>query len=222
MIDYKDKIKKLLALAESPVEAEAKAALLKARQLMAEHKLEMADIESARAITVRRDITAVTFNSRRDFWALRLADIIGPRYCCHPFSRRTKGLQTASIGFIGLGDDFDVCSSVYEYAVDCIHSWVADTIRQRKLSAEERKSVGYSFAYGFCEGIQSAFDEQQSQNSEEWGLVLSIPKEVLDEANQLESRAFRAPSVQKSEDAFAEGYAQGREFSMQDRLRAAK
>lgn len=29
--DYKDKIRKLLALAESPVEAEAKAALLKAR-----------------------------------------------------------------------------------------------------------------------------------------------------------------------------------------------
>ena len=38
-IDYKEKIRKLLALAESPVEAEARAALLKARQLMAEHKL---------------------------------------------------------------------------------------------------------------------------------------------------------------------------------------
>ena len=34
-IDYKEKIRKLLALAESPVEAEARAALLKARQLMA-------------------------------------------------------------------------------------------------------------------------------------------------------------------------------------------
>lgn len=39
MVDYKEKIRKLLALAESPVEAEARAALLKARQLMAEHKL---------------------------------------------------------------------------------------------------------------------------------------------------------------------------------------
>ena len=38
--DYKDKIKKLLALAESPNEHEAKAALLKARQLMAEHRSE--------------------------------------------------------------------------------------------------------------------------------------------------------------------------------------
>ena len=37
--DYRDKIRKLLALAESPNENEAKLALLKARQLMAEHKL---------------------------------------------------------------------------------------------------------------------------------------------------------------------------------------
>lgn len=35
--DYKDKIRKLLSLAESPNEHEAKSALLKARALMAEH-----------------------------------------------------------------------------------------------------------------------------------------------------------------------------------------
>ena len=38
-MNYKAKIKKLLALAESPVEAEAQAALLKSRELMAKHKL---------------------------------------------------------------------------------------------------------------------------------------------------------------------------------------
>ena len=37
--NIKDKIAKLLALAESPNENEARAALLKARELMAEHKL---------------------------------------------------------------------------------------------------------------------------------------------------------------------------------------
>lgn len=37
-MDYKDKIRKLLALAKSPEPEEAKLALLKARKLMAEHK----------------------------------------------------------------------------------------------------------------------------------------------------------------------------------------
>lgn len=36
-MDYKDKIRKLLALAKSPEPEEAKFALLKARKLMAEH-----------------------------------------------------------------------------------------------------------------------------------------------------------------------------------------
>lgn len=44
-INIKDKIAKLLALAESPNENEAKAALLKARELMAEHKLRPEDVK---------------------------------------------------------------------------------------------------------------------------------------------------------------------------------
>ena len=47
MYDYKDKIRKLLALAQSPVEAEAKAALLKARELMAKHKLRPEECQKA-------------------------------------------------------------------------------------------------------------------------------------------------------------------------------
>ena len=45
--NYKEKIKKLLALAESDNENEAKAALLKAKELMAQHKIEEADLEDA-------------------------------------------------------------------------------------------------------------------------------------------------------------------------------
>ena len=44
-MDYKDKIRKLLALAKSPEPEEAKLALLKARKLMAEHKLSERDLE---------------------------------------------------------------------------------------------------------------------------------------------------------------------------------
>ena len=44
MSTISEKIARLLALASSPYEAEAKEALLKARQLMAEHKLRPEDI----------------------------------------------------------------------------------------------------------------------------------------------------------------------------------
>ena len=43
--DIRDKIAKLLSLADSPSEAEARAALLKARELMAKHKLRPEEIK---------------------------------------------------------------------------------------------------------------------------------------------------------------------------------
>lgn len=52
-MNYKAKIKKLLALAESPVEAEAQAALLKARELMAKHKLSERDLKDVGKQEVR-------------------------------------------------------------------------------------------------------------------------------------------------------------------------
>lgn len=52
-MDYKDKIKKLLALAESPNENEAQAALLKARQLMAEHRLGNPHMEPGHGMLAR-------------------------------------------------------------------------------------------------------------------------------------------------------------------------
>lgn len=44
-MDIKDRISKILALAESPNENEARAALLKARELMAKYKLQPEDLE---------------------------------------------------------------------------------------------------------------------------------------------------------------------------------
>ena len=62
-MNYKAKIKKLLALAESPVEAEAQAALLKARELMAKHKL------SERKITAAKAIGGIRQEARHSAWA---------------------------------------------------------------------------------------------------------------------------------------------------------
>lgn len=100
--DYKEKIRKLLALAESPNEHEARAALLKARQLMAEHKLteaELKDVEKQQVKDVRTDITC---SKRRDPWIVNLSAVIGENYCCKGYRYRRYGEQTNCIGFIGL------------------------------------------------------------------------------------------------------------------------
>ena len=220
-INYKDKIRKLLALADSPVEAEARAALLKARQLMAEHKLTEQDIASADTAVIR-DVTGITFNSRRDYWVLLLSEIIAPNYCCQSFVRRVRGKQTSEVGFVGFADDFEICANVYRYAVDCIQSWISAATQGKKLTAAQKKTIGYSFADGFCKGLLEAFEEQKEQNREEWALVLVVPKEVTDEISQMETHNFTSKKVERSEAAFSEGYVQGREFKMNDRLQTGK
>ena len=66
---YIDKIRKLFALSESPVDAEAIAALTKARELMVKYKITKEDI----ADTDNSDITKaymdnIQFHARKDIW----------------------------------------------------------------------------------------------------------------------------------------------------------
>ena len=71
-MDYKDKIRKLLALAKSPEPEEAKLALLKARKLMAEHKLTERDLDEHDTTVIRQEIDE-TFSKKANSWMAPLS-----------------------------------------------------------------------------------------------------------------------------------------------------
>ena len=75
-MDYKDKIRKLLALAKSPEPEEAKLALLKARKLMAEHKLTERDLDEHDTTVIQQEIDE-TFSKKANSWMAPLSSIIG-------------------------------------------------------------------------------------------------------------------------------------------------
>lgn len=72
-MDVKDKIAKLLALADSSNEHEARAALLKARELMAENKLRPDDIKRTKDMKVIRRVLDITCTKMTNPWAVELA-----------------------------------------------------------------------------------------------------------------------------------------------------
>jgi len=220
MADYMDKIRKLLALAKSPEEAEAKAALLRARELMAKHKLTEADLEEAKKQAVRDVLTDITFSKRRDPWIPALSAVIGENYCCKGFGERLYDKQTYRVGFIGLEDDVEVCMAVFKYAVDCIRAGV---------KAIKEENAGYypsyvnqrcdSYGYGFVIGIQTALKVQDEEKRGEWGLVLVMPKEVQEAAQgfrQIQIKARTADTIDPL--AYSQGYEQGKEFDPARRL----
>lgn len=93
MANIKDKIAKLLALAESPNEAEAKAALLKARELMAKNKLTPEECQKQKNQKVVKDFTDIQCTAMTNPWAASLSAVIADNYCCRAINRKRKGYR---------------------------------------------------------------------------------------------------------------------------------
>lgn len=78
--DYREKIKKLLALSESSNEHEAKSALLKAKKLMAEHKIRGHRQEESRPhqdrVRLQQEKRSVDDKSIGNHWSELLLSVI--------------------------------------------------------------------------------------------------------------------------------------------------
>lgn len=185
-MDYKDKIRKLLALAKSPEPEEAKLALLKARKLMAEHKLSERDLEERNTTVIKRAISE-TFSKKANSWMDPLSIIIGENYCCSAFRCKISAKTTVwHVGFIGLEGDFEICVKIFRYAVRCVKSEQKKLRKQHRdyYAPQEIAKICDSYGYGFARGVYEAFTRQNEEN-QEYGLVLKVPKEVKDELEKI-------------------------------------
>lgn len=232
--DCKDKIRKLLALSESPNEHEAKAALLKAKQLMAEHKITELDIKDVEKQEVRKILTGITCSKRRNPWMVALSAVIGENYCCQAYRDHRWGEQTQQIGFVGLEDDIEICIAIFKYAVECV---MAEHKRMKKKYSPEN---GYSspearawvkrtldgYGFGFAKGVNIAFEEQRIEKEQsgdaEFALVMVMPTEVKDACSNFGHKSFRgAAQEQMSRDSYFDGIDDGKNFSPERRLQEA-
>lgn len=205
-----EKIQRLLALATSPNEHEARSALLKARKLMAKYKISEHDLDDAEGQDVKHIRTGVTYTQRRDPWAYSLAYVIANNHCCEAFRMKEKGKQTAEICFAGFETDAVICKNLFVYAMDCIRS-VTKELRKEST----KKADGYGF--GFTVGLNDAYKKQEKE--ENWGLVLVVPEKVKESTSDMKKIKTRTDKM-KSADArsFIKGLKDGHKFHEQKRL----
>lgn len=141
-----EKIAKLLALAESPYEEEAKAALLQARRLMAEHKLMPEDIEPQENKKMVQECVGVTCTKLSSPWTVYLSSLIAAHYCCRPYRSHAHGSKVSEIGFIGMEDDFKLCKLAFLYAYDCIASRCRQIRTQKEYPAKTLRGCAIPMA----------------------------------------------------------------------------
>lgn len=220
-MDIKDRIAKVLALANSPNENEAKAALLKARELMAKYKLRPEEIgDRKKEKKVIRRVTEVTCTKMTDPWIILLSSVIAEHYCCVAYRNHAKRAKVSTVGFIGLEDDFAVCEKIFLYAVDCVKSQAAKLAADRLVPSSQRREMANTYGWGFCVGLKAAFEKQQQEN-QEWGLVLAIPSEVSDAVSEMgKPQPYCRASFVSKEMAQA-GYSAGFEFDPHSRLESS-
>lgn len=218
-MDIRDRIAKVLALAESPNENEAKAALLKARELMAKYKLRPEEVgrTDAKGKKVIKRLTKVSCTKMTDPWTVQLSAIIAENYCCKAYRCRGRGKKTVYIGFVGLEDDFSVCEKIFLYAVDCVRSQTAMLIAGLSMSGSRRREMKNSFGFGFCRGLKAAFAKQQ-QEHQEWGLVLQTPSEVVNAFSEMGKPSPYTKETVASPAMLQAGFAAGFEFDPRGRL----
>ena len=213
-----EKIAKLLALAESPYEEEAKAALLQARHLMAEHKLMPEDIEPQANKKVVQECVGVTCTKLSSPWTVYLSTLIAAHYCCRPYRSSVHGSKVSEIGFIGMEDDFKLCKLAFLYAYDCVASRCRQIRTQKGYPAKALREMCNSYGWGFCRGLSAAFQKQGAEH-QEWGLVMVVPQAVEDAVSKMKRSSYKiSPQSSMNHQYAAMGYADGQEFDMRRRL----
>ena len=195
--------------------------MLRAQELMVKHKLTEADLDEPKGRNVVTHYTEITCSKRREPWIVDLCKVISDNYCCYAMSNRTPGHQTRRMGFVGLADDVEVCTVIFEYAVDCVRASIQ---RLRKDCGNPVSGsfapVSNSYGLGFAVGLKQQFEEQKAKNAE-WGLVLLKPKEVTEAMTNVRKENFRSAVTSCLESsALRAGYEDGKKFSPDRRLQA--
>lgn len=221
MDGIKSKIVKLLALADSPNENEAKAALLKARELMAQHKLSMSDVVPETQPVVRETI-GIFCTKMTDQWAVSLGRLIAGHYCCVLFRRQYhKGGKRIELGLIGFAEDFEICKRIMCYAYECVKARCREITangKKKGLSGKALRESCNAYGWGFCMGLEEAYKEQDKAH-QEWALALTAPKPVLDTANGMRQLPFAIANVNlHNKAAIALGYNDGKNFTPETRI----
>lgn len=212
-----EKIAHLLALAESPEPEEAKAALLRARELMAKYKLRPEECVGAKSAKVIREEVGVTCTAMTNPWACSLAAVIAEHYCCQAFRSRRRGTKTVTVGLVGLEGDFEIAKRIFLYAYDCVISAIKQSItydpRAERGTYREKCNA---YGWGFVAGVEAAFRDQEEHK--DWGLVLVVPQAVTDSMADMGKKTTFGTIKNNHADCGAAGFEEGRKFDPTHRV----
>lgn len=200
-----DKVRKLLALAgNNPSEEEAKAAALKAHQLIAKYNLNLTDTEKE-----TMEMSQAEYKTGVDkSWKYGLARTVSDnfRVCCFWVDNR-------KVVFYGYKQDVEVAAQVFGFLFKTRERGARAACRVAYKEKGTETGVYYAYTRGFTSGVKSALDAQST------ALMVVTPKEVKESYESYKQEVGLVPlgrcrnGSEKgfNKSAFNDGYKDGKD-----------
>lgn len=206
-----EKIKGLLALGDASrnnSDEEAKAAMLKAQQLMAKYDISAEELEGEEEEQYAHEMCEHKWDYA---YRIPLANVLGKNFRCMVYTHGKK------VVFMGHPSDAKICKATFEFAYQYIQKKGNAIYNKRYSMGYPTKGVFNSYAHGFIVGLQEAFDVQCR------ALAIVTPQDVIDEFTNI-SKDWKSKNrkniAKDATDAqvWYEGRRDGKKFMDKDKL----
>ena len=200
-----EKIRELLNLgnvSRNNSEEEAKAAMLKAQELMAKYDISVEEVQEEEEEVYSHE----ECEHKWDYaYRIPLANVLGKNFRCMVYCRGKK------VVFMGHSSDAKICKATFEFAYQFIQRQGNAIYNKTYSWGRPTKGVFNSYAHGFITGLQEAFDAQCR------ALAIVTPQDVVDEFTEITKdwKTKRTKNIGNdvtNQEVWSEGRRDGKEF----------
>jgi len=178
--DIIEKIKKLLALANSSNEHEAALAAGHAQRLLAEHNLAMADIEASHKPD-KADRVETTVAKVLPKWLRLLSAGVSTAFDCQAIHHPATGRMT----FIGVGADVQIAAYTFTYLERTVRKLCGTYMKQHvstNIPNRHRELMRQSYYLGAVSIITTRLREQKVQTPVTTGALVPVKEGLIRQA----------------------------------------
>lgn len=164
-----EKLQKILALTDSPVEGEAQAAAAMIQKMLTKHGLSMADLEKKGAAAPGIKEQGHDLGKAAFTWKLDLAEAIADHYFCYSIVRR--GAKTVT--FVGRPENVESLQMLYAWLINQIKRIASE---ERKKQAEHVDPLRWqvNFGIGAVERLSTRLKEQGDRDVDADAMALVV------------------------------------------------
>lgn len=205
-----DKIRKLLALANSSNEHEAALAAAHAQRLLSEHNLAMADIGTEQLPPSAEKVETVAAKSLPK-WIRQLSAGVCTAFDCQAIHHPALGRMT----FIGVGADVQIAAYAFGYLEHALRRLCSNYMQQHagsRIAARDREMLRQSYYLGAVSAVNRQLQEQRARTPVTPGALVQVKEGLISKAMEELGpiRTVRGRRSFVSAHAYSQGESDGR------------